>query len=94
LNYSEVRTKIIRSKAISRSRFCLRRSLILFSLMRHRYPDILINIGMDFHNPSNFTGHCWLTLNGAPFLPDPGRDDKAFFPHEMGKKGQVMFWSR
>lgn len=89
----DIVTKIIRSKAISRSRYCLRRSLILFALMQHRYTGVMINIGMDLNKPEA-SGHCWLTLNDALFLPDVGRDDKEVFPHRMGAKDKVVFWSK
>ena len=89
----DIITKIIRSKAISRSQYCLRRTLILYSLMRHRYPDIMVNIGMNLEKPK-VSGHCWLTLNGSPFFPDLLREDKEVFSHYMGEKNKVIFWCK
>jgi len=90
---AETVTRIIRSKLISRSRYCLRRSLILYALLRHRHPDIIVNIGMQFGAVKD-RGHCWLTRFDKPFLSDPDRDHDEEFHHRMGKKGIVEFWNR
>jgi len=46
---------------------CLKKSLILYRLLRENGLDVCINVGINASGQGNICGHSWLTLKGEPF---------------------------
>lgn len=49
---------------------CLRRSLILYSLLRANGTNVIINFGIRKDKKGKLRGHSWLTLDGKVYLED------------------------
>jgi hypothetical protein len=61
---------------------CLRRSLVLYVLLRRAGLPVVVQFGAKKNagvNRSRIAGHAWLTLNGAPYAEDP-RNYAGFTP--------------
>lgn len=49
---------------------CLRRSLILYNLLRESGINVIINFGIRKDKKGKLRGHSWLTLDGKVYLED------------------------
>jgi hypothetical protein len=47
---------------------CLTRGVTLFWFLRRAGFDVELRFGLDVADPGEPDGHCWLALNGEPFL--------------------------
>lgn len=47
---------------------CLTRGITLFWFLRRAGLDVELRFGLDPRDPSATDGHCWLSLDGEPFL--------------------------
>lgn len=51
-------------------KYCLRRSLILYNLLRESGINVIINFGIRKDRKGKLIGHSWLTLDGKVYLED------------------------
>jgi len=54
---------------------CLRRSLLLYNILRLLGIEVIINFGAKWDN-EKLVGHSWLSLNNDPYLEPKGKDLK------------------
>ena len=57
---------------------CLTRGLTLYYVLRRAGVDVALCFGVA-RSAGEFTGHCWLSQGGAPFLEDP--DPRPLYAH-------------
>lgn len=70
---------------------CFYRSYSRAYVLRRRGVPLLFNFGVRIKSPAKTQGHCWLTLDGQPFLEKD--DPLTKFTMKMGNyKGQVYYW--
>jgi hypothetical protein len=75
--------EVIRLVILRRKHLCFYRSFALASVFRELGVPVALNIGLrQLFNGGQVAGHCWLSLNGKPFLER--KDPQAVYPFSMG----------
>jgi hypothetical protein len=70
---------------------CFYRSYCRAYVLRKRGLPLLFNFGMQIKGNTKVKVHCWLTLDGKPFMEK--NNSPAIFPVNMGShKGQISYW--
>lgn len=83
---------LVKVGAARTGRKCFFRAFILGSVLRKWGVPVAMNIGLCNLKSSKAKGHCWLTLNGAPFAEKD--DPKEKFPFQIGSGSNgVHYWS-